>query len=562
MPRRGVSHFLLGMIAALELNAAEQQAYVKASNTDARDAFGISAAISGDTLVIGAFGEASQATGVNGDQSNNDAQEAGAAYVFVRDANGAWSQQAYLKASNTGIDDRFGFSVAASGDTIVVGAYREDSDSGGVNGDEGNNDARNAGAAYVFVRDGDGNWSQQAYLKASNSGINDHFGVSVAISGDTIVVGAEREASGATGVDGDQDNDDAPGAGAVYVFVRDEGGVWSQQAYLKASNTGENDRFGYSVAISGDTLVSGAYFESSSAEGVNGDQDNDDANFSGAAYVFVRDGEGAWGQQAYLKASNTGEDDNFGYAVALSDDTIVVGAWAEDSDAKGIDGDQNNDDASDSGAAYVFVRDGDGAWSQQAYLKASNTDPNDNFGTAVGVSGDVVIVGAAGEASRAQGIDGDQDNNDAPVAGAAYVFVRSAETWSQQHYVKASNAETGDLFGISAAAADETVVVGAFREASAATGIDGNQNDNNAFQSGAAYVFVGFGPAARGDMNCDGSVDFNDIDPFVTALVSQEDYESQYPDCNWLNGDIDENRSVDFNDIDGFVECLIEGGCP
>jgi hypothetical protein len=151
-------------------------------------------------------------------------------------------QQAYLKASNTGVWDYFGYSVAISGDTLVVGAFAEDSNAVGVNGDQGNNLALNAGAAYVFVRTG-GVWVQQAYLKASNTGAGDNFGWSVAISGDTVVVGASIEASNATGVNGDQGDNSAIGSGAAYVFFL-TGGVWVQQAYLKASNTSAWEQFG------------------------------------------------------------------------------------------------------------------------------------------------------------------------------------------------------------------------------------------------------------------------------------------------------------------------------
>jgi hypothetical protein len=241
-------------------------------------------AVSGDTVVVGAYADASNATGVNGDQSNNNAFDSGAAYVFVR--NGVnWSQQAYLKASNTGVMDQFGYSVAASGDTVVVGAVWEDSNATGVNGNQSDNSAGNAGAAYVFVRRGT-NWSQQAYFKASNAGGSDEFGWSVAISDDTVVVGAHFEESNATGVNGNQSDNSVTWAGAAYVFVR-SGATWFQQAYLKASNTGVGDQFALAVAASGDTVVVGAPFEASAATGVNGDQSNNSAYDSGAAYVFT-----------------------------------------------------------------------------------------------------------------------------------------------------------------------------------------------------------------------------------------------------------------------------------
>ncbi len=258
----------------LTIDPIAQQAYVKASNTGVDDNFGISVAVSGDTVVVGAMGEASAATGVNGNQSDNSAYYSGAAYVFVRSGT-TWSQQAYLKASNTGADDWFGCSVSLSGDTVVVGAFQEASATTGVNGNQSDNSAPNSGAAYVFTRSGT-TWSQQAYLKASNTARNDRFGSSVAVSGDTVVVGASVEGSAATGVTGTQSDNSAAYSGAAYVFVR-SGTTWSQQAYLKASNTGNDDRFGGSVAVSGDTVVVGAVYEDSAATGVNGNQSDNSA---------------------------------------------------------------------------------------------------------------------------------------------------------------------------------------------------------------------------------------------------------------------------------------------
>jgi trimeric autotransporter adhesin len=336
------------------LDPLAQHAYLKASNTGPGDQFGYAVAMSGDTLVIGAYGEDSSAAGVDGDQADNAASSSGAAYVFVRNGS-TWSQQAYLKASNAGANDLFGYSVGVADDTIVVGAFMEDSSAAGVNGDQANNGANGSGAAYVFVRDGT-IWTQQAYLKASNTGMGDWFGWSVAISGDTVLVGALREDSGATGVNGDQSGSGAIDSGAVYVFVRN-GSTWSQQAYLKPSNTDIHDEFGYSVAASGDTILIGASDEDSSATGVDGDQGNDGAPSAGAAFIFVRTGA-AWTQQAYLKASNTGAEDFFGISVAISGDTALVGAFNEDGSATGVNGDQGSNGAVESGAAYVFVRNG------------------------------------------------------------------------------------------------------------------------------------------------------------------------------------------------------------
>ncbi|MBL8693789.1 MAG: FG-GAP repeat protein [Planctomycetes bacterium] len=396
------------------------------------------------------------------------------------------AQQAYIKASNTGPDDRFGCAVAVSGDTAIVGAFLEDSNATGVNGDGNNNSATNSGAAYVFVRNGT-TWTQQAYLKASNTGANDQFGFSVAISGDVAVVGANLEDSASTGVNGMQSDNSAASSGAAYVFVRN-GTTWTQEAYLKASNTGSNDFFGASVAVSGDVIAVGAHLEDSAATGVDGDGTNNVAADSGAVYMFERQGS-TWMQSGYIKASNTGASDQFGSSVALSMDTLVVGASNEDSNAVGVNGNQSNDGAGNSGAAYVFVRAG-ASWSQQAYLKASNTGLFDEFGHDVAISGSTILVGARLEDSGAIGVNGDQASNSVGDSGAAYVFVRNGGTWQQQAYLKASNTGIGDQFGFSVSISGDSAVVGAVAEDSNAIGINGDGINNASISAGSAYVFV------------------------------------------------------------------------
>ena len=199
--------------------------------------------------------------------------------MFTR-SGAAWTQQAYIKASNTGSGDVFGWSLALSGDTLAVGAPGEAS----INGNPNDDSAPFTGAVYVFTRNG-AVWSQQAYIKASNAGEADQFGWSLALSGDILAVGAPREDSGATGVGGDQGDDGLPDSGAVYLFIR-SGTVWSQQDYIKAAVTDSGDFFGYSVALSGDTLAAGAPGEDSNATGVDGDALDNSLSGSGAAYVF------------------------------------------------------------------------------------------------------------------------------------------------------------------------------------------------------------------------------------------------------------------------------------
>ena len=481
--------------------------YFKASNTGTLDNFGFSVALSsdGNTLAVGAMGESSNATGINGDQTDNSLAGAGAAYVFTRTGT-TWSQQAYLKASNTGVGDRFGFelSLSSDGNTLAVGAPDEKSNATGINGNQTDNSLAIAGATYVFTRTG-ATWSQQAYLKASNTSANDYFGLKLSLSsdGNTLAVAASHEDSNATGINGDQTDNSLAGAGAAYVFTR-SGTTWSQQAYVKASNTGANDYFGAKLSLSsdGNILAIGANGEDSSATGINGNQTNNTAYSSGAAYVFTRTGT-TWSQQAYLKASNTDPNDRFGFGLNLNSDgsTLAVGASSESSNAIGINGDQTDNSSTKSGATYIFTRTG-ATWTQQAYLKASNTDSYDYFGLRLTFSSDGnTIAVSALESSNATGINGNQtDNSLAPSGyagtGAVYLFTRTGTTWSQQAYLKASNTGGNDNFGIAPvlSADGNTLAIGAWHEASNATGINGDQTDNSLAPSGdngtgAVYLF-------------------------------------------------------------------------
>jgi hypothetical protein len=420
---------------------------------------------------------------VNGDQSDDSTAGAGAVYVFRR-SGATWAQEAYLKASNPAVDDAFGSSLSLSGDTLAVGAPYESSSATGVDGDQTNDDALYAGAVYVFRRTGT-EWVQEAYVKASNTGAEDYFGSAVALGPDLLAVGAPGEDSNATGVDGNQASNTSSYAGAVYVFRR-SGTEWAQEAYVKASNTGSGDQFGDSLSLSGDTLAVGAFEEDGAATGVNGDESSNAATYAGAVYVLRR-GASAWAQEAYVKASNTGSGDRFGRSVSVAGDLMVVGADQEDSGAIGIGGDGADNSASNAGAAYVFRRDGT-SWAQQAYLKASNTGVSDRFGWAAAAWGDAVVVAAFGEDSNATGIDPSQADESASDAGAAYLYRWSGSAWAQEAYVKASNTDAGDSFGLVVAASSDTLAIGAHMEASAATGVDGDQADDSAWHAGAVYV--------------------------------------------------------------------------
>jgi len=404
-------------------NGADQWGQVTkltASDGAGDDYFGHAVSISCDTIVVGAYYD---------DIGANDSQ--GSAYVFERNTTGAdqWGQVTKLTAVDGVANDEFGYSVAISGDTIVVGAYGDDI---GANWDRG--------SAYVFERNKNGAdlWGVMVKLTASDGAAYDHFGSGVAISGDTIVVGASDDD---IGVNGDQ--------GSAYVFERNKGGAdkWGQVVKLTASDGAANDVFGSAVSISCDTIVAGAYGDDI---GVN---DNE-----GSAYVFERNTTGAdlWGEVVKLTASDGAAYDLFGHAVSISGDTIVVGAYGDDIGAN-----------IQQGSAYVFERNENGAdqWGEVVKLTASDGAASDYFGNAVSISGDTLVVGAYGDDIGA--------NNS---QGSAYVVALDSCGWTETKKQTASDGATEDEFGDSVAISGDTLVVGAYR--------------NDPWQLGAAYVFT------------------------------------------------------------------------
>jgi hypothetical protein len=306
----------------------------------AGDLFGSSAALDGDTAIIGAREWANDGSG--------------SAYVFTRTCT-VWTEEAKLFAPDGGPGDRFGVSVSLDGDTVLIGA---DSDVG------------LAGSAYVFVRTG-GAWVQQAKLVASDGASQDHFGISVALDGNTAVIGAWL------------DDDHGNASGSAYVFTR-AGSVWTERAKLVPDDGEDFDKFGRYVALDGNTALIGAY-------------EDDDRGFqAGSVYVYTGSGS-VWTVQAKLLAADGAIGDNFGRSVALDGEIALIGAYAHDDTPAGP------------GAAYVFLRE-DGLWTQQAKLLAADGADGDELGTNVALDGDTALVGA----------DGDDDNG--PGSGAAYVF--------------------------------------------------------------------------------------------------------------------------------------------
>jgi hypothetical protein len=371
------------------------------------DAFGFAVALSGDTGILG--------TPL---ADTPDGVDAGAAYVFVR-AGATWSQQQKLRGSET-TRDGFGSAVSLSGDTVIVGVNADDTPAG-----------VDAGSAYVFVRSGT-TWSLQQKLFAGDGAPGDYFGISVAISGDTAVVGARMDDTPA-GTD----------AGSAYVFVR-SGTTWSLQQKLLASDAAAGDSFGTSVSVSGDTLIVGAPV-ADTAGGVD----------AGAVYAFVRSGT-RWTEQQKILPPDGRANLDFGFSSSLSGDTVVIGAPSDDTPA-----------AINTGSAYVFVRSGT-TWALQQKLLAPDAAESDDFGFAVSVSGDTVAVGAFADDTGTT-VDG----------GSAYVFVRTGTTWSLQQKLLASDAASGDYFGATVSVSGDALAVG------------GPLHDTPAgVDAGAAYVFT------------------------------------------------------------------------
>lgn len=425
--------------------------YFKASNTDAKDRFGWGVALSvdGRTLAVGARYESSAASGINGDQANNLAERAGAVYVFRFDGM-SWQQHAYVKASNTDDHDGFGSDVALSGDgnTLVVGARWESSSATGVNGDQSDNSADSAGAVYVFRHNG-AEWQQHAYIKPSNTDAFDSFGAAVDISEDgaTMAVGAPMDLEADFGV------------GAVYLFGL-EGDNWVERLIIEPPEANLFEGwFGKELALSAQGNLLAV---------LKPHDQSDNQNPAGGVYVYRKDGA-LWALDTFLESSNIEPGDRFGWGgIAFSADgtVLVAGAPGESSISSGINGDQSDNSADGAGAVYVFRYDGE-TWKQQAYIKASNPDPMDLFGTgvALGASGDLLVV----EASH-----------------ATYAFAFDGTEWRQISYVTAPYYGSHDV----ALSGDGAVLaVGNSGENSAATGIGGDQNDDSAPYAGAVYLY-------------------------------------------------------------------------
>jgi hypothetical protein len=525
----------------------KQQAYLKASNTEQpnlnsnrmliNDRFGYKVALSddGNTLAVSALLEDSPSWGINCNQDNHEVTTSGAAkatsydmgavYVFSR-ANTEWSQDAYVKPryslQHLDVEGglRFGETLSLSGDgkTLAVGTTSDQLAFAGILNFHDSSSTSSATACLEFYPSSGSSTSKASSSSTSSS--------SKASSTSSYRAGKA--------------------SGAVYIFTNTADHGWQEESFLKASNAEAADAFGASVALShdGNTLAVGALGEDSNATGVNGDQANNTCYYlaqtgtvidpgckeaykyayngvisNGAVYVFNR-GDRIWGQQAYLKPSSTYLNTMFGKSVSLSGDgnTLAIGAPGDASNATGVNGDTTQAiENYNTGAAYIFGR-AETTWAQRAYLKPStltyvrNADGSiaggGEFGGDVSLSqdGNTLAVGSFREASNAKGINGDEGDTSAARAGAVFVFTQDNSIWTQKSYVKASNTDKDDRFGLSVAISGDgkTLAVGAPRESgrgytatssdsgtssSATSSVVPDQNDNSAAVSGAVYLY-------------------------------------------------------------------------
>jgi len=424
-------------VSRSDVDALAVPHYIKASDSETEDRFGQALALDGTTLVVGAPFE------------DGTADNAGAAYVFTG-ASGNWVQAARLKADTVTAGDTFGSAVAVFGDIVAVGS-------------PANNESR--GSVDIFKQSGSA-WNYSATITAADASAGDAFGSALSLVDGQLAIGAP-------GRDSDK--------GAVYIYERD-GDEWDAVITLEANNGAAGDNFGHSLHLDFESdaesaeLIVGAPFEDGSA------LDN-----SGAAYVFTRDDD-AWEETAYLKAENTGANDEFGTAVQIRTNRIAVSAPKEASNAVDVNGTETNDSIAGAGAVYTFERDNraDTTWEEQDYFKASQARAI-NFGQSLALSSDMLAVGATLEDSSAIGINGEDDSTSELDAGAVYVFEFAESVWTSDVYVKSSNTDAGDRFGAAIAMEADILVVAADREDSGTNGIDSTP-DEDQINAGAVYV--------------------------------------------------------------------------
>ncbi|MBI2280405.1 MAG: T9SS type A sorting domain-containing protein [Bacteroidetes bacterium] len=369
-----------------------------ASDRETLDRFGYAVAIDGNFAIVGAYLEAHDSIGLNSFGG------AGSAYIFEKDINGIWNEVQKIVASDRYYNDWFGYSVSISGNRAVVGAQQEDNDLAG------GNTKSNAGSAYIFERNGAGYWSQKQKIIASDRAVSDLFGYSVSINGDNIFVGAYQEDEDEIGAN------TMSSAGSVYVFKRDGSGSWNQTQKVVASDRASDDKFGYSVSVSENYAIIGAYLESEDSLGLNF------MAWSGSAYIFEKDSIGNWNEAQKIVANDRTDNDRFGISVSIDRNAAIVGAYLEDENELGLD------TMPSAGSAYIFERDTTGRWNQVQKIVSSDRQVDDWFGYSVAISGDYAMVGVFKQNTDSSGL------NYMLSSGSTYIYEHPCTTTNETIY--------------------------------------------------------------------------------------------------------------------------------
>ncbi len=425
------------------------------------DFYGRSVAISGNYAIVSAYFEDEDGDGVN------TVGNAGAAYILHNNG-GTWVQVRKITAPVREANDLFGHSVAISGDYAIVGAVSEDEDASEAN------TVSNAGSAYIFKKDqgGPDNWGLVKKVAAPVREVDDRFGYAVSISGDFAIVGAYED---------DEDVNETTtlgGSGSAYIFKMDQGGTdnWGLLKKITAAIRDKQDWFGFSVHIKGDYIIVGAHLEKEDTLETN------TLNFPGSAYIFKKNHGGVdnWGQIKKIVASDRGNNDLYGWSVAISGEYAIVSAYVEDEDASGAN------TVSSAGSAYIYKRDQGGAdnWGQVRKIVEPIRAEQDNFGVWVAIDGDYAVVGAFME---------DEDASEANTmgnSGSVYLFKKDqggADNWGFMQKITAEDRSSVDNFGVSLGIDGEHIIVGAYGEDEDAVGA-------NTFESAGSAYFFKLGP--------------------------------------------------------------------
>lgn len=464
-----------------------QQQQIDETVKASEDQFGTSVALWGDTALVGAPGDDSSGTA------------SGAVHVFTQDTNGQWQEKQKLSAANGTAGDLFGTALALHDGIAVIGAHGD------------NAQGSFAGAAYIFVRDAQGVWNKTQKLVATDGAAGNLFGWSVALDEGIIVIGAR----------GNEDRTDY--SGAVYVFMQGQTGVWTEVQKLTPSDGSARDNFGANIAVYGETILIGAPGR------------DDKSSATGAAYLFIQEESGHWRELQKLTASDASAGDEFGYSVALKEETALVGARF----AKGSKDQDGNGETDRIGAVYVFAYGASHIgtqWSEAQKLLPSGEETSREFGYSLALSETTALVGVRGDAEGGS------------ATGSVYVFALQSDTesvaqWREQQKIRARDGAAGDEFGASVALFDEVAIIGAplddiFEEGQEEKDKDDESDDETFTNVGSAYIVGATGPfgscTVRTDYanaQCRGTfavASLADLDQYIAEDFGRKDNKDRY----------------------------------